>query len=648
MLLVILIFLMVTTTYQRVAELQITLPEADAEQPKQRPKEINVGVDAQGRYVIDRTVFTFTTTAALADALKSAAGDAKDPVVVINADANATHQSVIHVMEAARAAGFVQITFATQTPPPASDARAPGTDESRDASPTASSTAWYARRTTLLSALLLPLSLVFAAAVALRAFAYRAACCGPVRLPVPVVVVGNITVGGTGKTPLVVALALALAATRLPSGHRVSRGYGATVTTATAARSSPDDDPRRVGDEPLLLARAGVPVVVARDRVAAGRALLAAHPACDVILADDGLQHYGSRATSRSPSSTARAASATAGCCPPGRCASPHRALDEVDAVVALAAARRAAPGRRRCCADASTMTLVAIASCVSTDRSRTSTRVGVAAGHGARGGRHRPPAALLRPARAMGIEAVPHAFPDHHAFVPRRPRLRRRGRDRDDREGRGKMRAIRRRALLVRARHARGDRSRARRPDRWNASMDAKLLEILVCPVTKGPLIYDRERQELVSRSARLAYPIRDGIPVMLEDEARKLTPEREWRRCTGRRSMTEPCSPSSFPPASRPRACRASRSRTSRASRWWCASPRTRATAAPRGRGGHRRRAHRGGGARARHRCLPDRATTMPTGTDRLAEAAPRSGSPMTRSSSTCRATSRCSRPR
>ena len=56
---------------------------------------------------------------------------------------------------------------------------------------------------------------------------------------------------------------------------------------------------------------------------------------------------------------------------------------------------------------------------------------------------------------------------------------------------------------------------------------MDAKLLEMLVCPVTKGPLIYDRERKELVSRSARLAYPIRDGIPVMLEEEARKLTPE-------------------------------------------------------------------------------------------------------------------------
>jgi biopolymer transport protein ExbD len=115
-LLVILIFLMVTTTYQRVAELQITLPEADADAVKQRPKEVNVGIDAQGRYVIDKNVFTFSTVGALGEMLRRAAGDAKDPVVIINADANATHQSVIHVMEAARQAGLVHITFATQTP----------------------------------------------------------------------------------------------------------------------------------------------------------------------------------------------------------------------------------------------------------------------------------------------------------------------------------------------------------------------------------------------------------------------------------------------------------------------------------------------------------------------------------------------------
>jgi biopolymer transport protein ExbD len=116
-LLVILIFLMVTTTYQRIAELQITLPEASADPAKDRPKEINVGIDAQGRYVIEKTVFTYTTVNAMADLLKRIAGDAKDPVIIINADAQATHQSVVHVMEAARQAGFLHITFATQSPP---------------------------------------------------------------------------------------------------------------------------------------------------------------------------------------------------------------------------------------------------------------------------------------------------------------------------------------------------------------------------------------------------------------------------------------------------------------------------------------------------------------------------------------------------
>ena len=116
MLLVILIFLMVTTTYQRFAELQITLPEADADPSKERPREVNVGIDAQGRYVIDKTVFTWTNAAALADELRRSAGQAKDPVIIISADASATHQSVVNVMEAARMAGLVHITFATQAP----------------------------------------------------------------------------------------------------------------------------------------------------------------------------------------------------------------------------------------------------------------------------------------------------------------------------------------------------------------------------------------------------------------------------------------------------------------------------------------------------------------------------------------------------
>lgn len=113
--LVILIFLMVTTTYQRIAELQITLPQADAAAARPQPREINVGLDAQGRYSIEGAPpFVFTTPDAMADMLRRAAGSEREPVIVINADARATHQSVVRVMEAARDAGFTHITFATQ------------------------------------------------------------------------------------------------------------------------------------------------------------------------------------------------------------------------------------------------------------------------------------------------------------------------------------------------------------------------------------------------------------------------------------------------------------------------------------------------------------------------------------------------------
>ena len=114
-LLVILIFLMVTTTYSKFTALQITLPTADAEKAMEQPAEINVGVDAQGRYAIDNTQVSAHDAAALADELKSAANaKGKDPVIVINADATAAHQSVINVLEAARMAGFDKITFAAQ------------------------------------------------------------------------------------------------------------------------------------------------------------------------------------------------------------------------------------------------------------------------------------------------------------------------------------------------------------------------------------------------------------------------------------------------------------------------------------------------------------------------------------------------------
>ncbi len=114
-LLVILIFLMITTTYSKYAELQINLPTADAQKQLERPNEINITVNAAGQYTINRRAVAFHDAGSLSDEMRRAAGELKDPVVVINADSNATHQSVIHVMEAARLAGYGHISFATQT-----------------------------------------------------------------------------------------------------------------------------------------------------------------------------------------------------------------------------------------------------------------------------------------------------------------------------------------------------------------------------------------------------------------------------------------------------------------------------------------------------------------------------------------------------
>ena len=113
-LLVIIIFLIVSATFSRTNELQINLPTATANAPQDKPVMIEVGVDAGGKYVVNGKTLTDSTVPGISAALQAAADGGKEPTIVINADAKATHQSVINIMEAARVAGYTHITFATQ------------------------------------------------------------------------------------------------------------------------------------------------------------------------------------------------------------------------------------------------------------------------------------------------------------------------------------------------------------------------------------------------------------------------------------------------------------------------------------------------------------------------------------------------------
>jgi tetraacyldisaccharide 4'-kinase len=146
------------------------------------------------------------------------------------------------------------------------------------------------QRVTVVSLLLYPLSVVFQAVVAIRRAAYRREWLQSGEVSVPVIIIGNVTVGGTGKTPLVLWLAGWLQQHGMQPAI-ISRGYGACVKSPHPVTA--DADPARVGDEPVLLAqRSRCPVWVGKDRVAAARALLATHPAVDVLISDDALQHY--------------------------------------------------------------------------------------------------------------------------------------------------------------------------------------------------------------------------------------------------------------------------------------------------------------------------------------------------------------------
>lgn len=275
--------------------------------------------------------------------------------------------------------------------------------------------AWYAPRLKLLTAPLVPLAVVFGALVSVRRTLFRLGVLRTQRMPVAVIVVGNITVGGSGKTPLTAALARALAERGWRPGI-VSRGHGRAKTRSTPIVVAPDADPGEVGDEPLLLARTGMPVVVAADRVAAARALVAARPQCNVIVADDGLQHYRLARDFEIAVVDAMRGLGNGWQLPAGPLREPAERLDEVDAIVALVMGGASPSWSGQ---NAWQMTLVGdtfhrVCDPAQTQPASAFAGVGVHAVAGIGN-----PERFFAQLRSLRIAATGHAFPDHHCFVP-------------------------------------------------------------------------------------------------------------------------------------------------------------------------------------------------------------------------------------
>ena len=273
---------------------------------------------------------------------------------------------------------------------------------------------WYAESTG--PSLLTPLAWAYGALAGARRRAYRAGWLRPRRLSRPVVVIGNLTVGGTGKTPLTIYLAQELRAARLKVGI-VSRGYGRHGAGARSVQ--PDSDWRDVGDEPLLLARrTGCPTLVAADRVGAARTLIAR--GAEVILADDGLQHLALARDCGIAVIDGSRGFGNGRLLPAGPLRELPEALAGADIVVVNGAPTHASLGAGRLPRSALRMQLQAQPA-VRLDGRGVPCELEVF-----RGRRVHAVAGIGNPQRffgelmARGIEVLAHPFPDHHPFTAR------------------------------------------------------------------------------------------------------------------------------------------------------------------------------------------------------------------------------------
>jgi tetraacyldisaccharide 4'-kinase len=272
---------------------------------------------------------------------------------------------------------------------------------------------WY--RITPLSFLLVPVSLVFLTVVALRRALYRMGLLRVIRIPVPVIVVGNITAGGTGKTPLVAWLEVFLRAHGMRPGV-VSRGYGGRHRSPAAVPAG--GEAVAFGDEAVLLARTcGGPVWVGHDRAATARALLAAAPDCDVIVSDDGLQHYRLGRDIEIAVVDGRRGAGNGLMLPAGPLREPGSRLASMDAIVvnvsesATVALKTAKPA-----AYAMRVSGNEFYNLLNPERKVGPEHFRGRAVHALAGIGH--PDRFFQQLRRLGIDFTAHVFPDHHAYV--------------------------------------------------------------------------------------------------------------------------------------------------------------------------------------------------------------------------------------
>lgn len=261
--------------------------------------------------------------------------------------------------------------------------------------------------------LLIPFSLLFGLLVRLRRACYRFGVFQVARLPVPVIVVGNLNVGGSGKTPLTLALVDWLRQAGF-SPAIVSRGYGGNARAAMSVQ--PESDPAVVGDEPVLMARrAACPVWVGRKRAEAARRLLALHPEVDVLITDDGLQHLALARDVELVVVDALRGFGNGRLLPAGPLREPLSRLKQVDAVVInggpMASALPAyCPHFTMRIAGTRFVNLADPARCVTAAHFDGQTSHAIAGiGH---------PERFFNQLASLGINAMPHTFADHHAFV--------------------------------------------------------------------------------------------------------------------------------------------------------------------------------------------------------------------------------------